>query len=310
MARLIDFTPEILAEVPDSDAVLFAPLRKSLREFCQVTDCWQEEGISGVTTGVTQANPAVFSSARHNLRDGELILLSDFVGMTELNGMSATVNRIDSDSYTVNEVTNGVASGVALDSTSFGAYVSGGAFVTNGINVTSGKSRYNVFTSIETVPYRILRVLYDTRPLTPISLKDLDRNSLFYAETPFQVPVSGQWELQNGTPIAYLVEGNKVIRTYPIPNQSKLGSLKVTVALQPSERGTYVADHILESYRDEIVLGATAILKGQKNQPWFDREGSLIDRELYEKKMYRVKNRIIRGNNNTQIYLSRGGYAC
>ena len=58
--------------------------------------------ISGVTA--TAADPTVFSKAGHELSDGDIVKLSGFNEMTEINGMTGTVNQLDSGTFEVNGV--------------------------------------------------------------------------------------------------------------------------------------------------------------------------------------------------------------
>jgi len=77
---------------------------------------------SSSITGVTQANPAVVTSA-NTFTNGETVTITDVVGMTELNGNTYTVaNRTDS-TFELS----------GIDSTAFTAYVSGG--VAQGVTI-------------------------------------------------------------------------------------------------------------------------------------------------------------------------------
>lgn len=80
-------------------------------------------------TGITQANPAVIT-ALNNLVVGQTVHISGVVGMTELNGNSYTVTAVSPTTITIN-----------VDSTGFGAYVSGGsaASLNNVINYVTGE---------------------------------------------------------------------------------------------------------------------------------------------------------------------------
>lgn len=71
-----------------------------------------------VITAITQANPAVVSDASHGLVDGQVVLISGVVGMTELNGKR----------FIIEELTSGTFSLLGVDSTGYGAYTSGGTY--------------------------------------------------------------------------------------------------------------------------------------------------------------------------------------
>jgi GNAT superfamily N-acetyltransferase len=96
-----------------------------------------EESLSALSsstltiTGITQADPAVITlSAAHTLEYGDEIYIDSVVGMTQLNGRRFLV--LDAPSSTTIEIMS--TSRAPIDSTGYGAYVSGGsvrtAFVT------------------------------------------------------------------------------------------------------------------------------------------------------------------------------------
>jgi hypothetical protein len=70
-------------------------------------------------TGVTVANPAVFTSAAHGYAVGQWIFISGLVGPTALNGRFGVVTAVTANTFTLSDV-----AGVPLASTD--AYVSGG----------------------------------------------------------------------------------------------------------------------------------------------------------------------------------------
>lgn len=80
------------------------------------TQFQQGAGLSGTITAVTQANPAQVTSANHGLATGDVITISNVVGMTELNGNTYTITVVNANAFTLN----------GTDSTGYSAYVSGG----------------------------------------------------------------------------------------------------------------------------------------------------------------------------------------
>lgn len=91
---------------------------------------YKDEGIivesDKVVTGITQANPGVITSVAHGYSTGDEIFFEDVVGMTQLNGKSFLVVRINADSYSLTDI-----DGAAINTTTYTAYSSGG--VTNRI---------------------------------------------------------------------------------------------------------------------------------------------------------------------------------
>ena len=113
-------------------------------------------GAAKAITGATQANPCVLTVTGHGLTVGDPFSIASIVGMTELNGNTYTVNTAPgADSLTLKDST-----GAIVDSTAFGAYVSGGTLTqhcirgnlfetgcTNSItwSPVAGATRYNVY---------------------------------------------------------------------------------------------------------------------------------------------------------------------
>lgn len=84
-------------------------------KFLFVTD-WLDDSQALSITGITQANPAVVSSAGHGLAAGTIVRIEDVVGMTELNGAAFVVTNPTTDAFELADV----------DSSGYAAYVSGG----------------------------------------------------------------------------------------------------------------------------------------------------------------------------------------
>jgi hypothetical protein len=81
---------------------------------------WRYFPTKSVTiTGATQANPCVITSAGHGFRTGVQVTISGVVGMTQLNGNTYTITRIDANTFSLDGV----------NSTGFTAYTSGGTAV-------------------------------------------------------------------------------------------------------------------------------------------------------------------------------------
>jgi len=74
--------------------------------------------LSVAITGATQANPCVIQASTTDLINGDQVIISGVVGMTQLNGNTYTVTVIDPTHFSLN----------GIDSTGFSAYVSGGTF--------------------------------------------------------------------------------------------------------------------------------------------------------------------------------------
>lgn len=67
-------------------------------------------------SGATQANPVVITATAHGYSNGNVVVIDDVVGMTELNGKEYTVANVTANSFELS----------GIDGTSFTAYSSGG----------------------------------------------------------------------------------------------------------------------------------------------------------------------------------------
>jgi hypothetical protein len=72
-------------------------------------------------TGITQANPGVVSITAHGYSNGDTVVISGVVGMTEVNGKRFKVANVTTNDFELQDI-----DGVDVDTTSFTAYASGG----------------------------------------------------------------------------------------------------------------------------------------------------------------------------------------
>jgi hypothetical protein len=73
-------------------------------------------GSPKTITAITAALPAVVTSTAHALTNGTIVVLSGIVGMTQLNGRAFVIANVAANTFELK----------GIDSTSYGAYVSGG----------------------------------------------------------------------------------------------------------------------------------------------------------------------------------------
>ncbi|NLG05963.1 MAG: hypothetical protein GX567_19370 [Clostridia bacterium] len=72
-------------------------------------------------TGVTQANPGVVTATSHGFTDGQVVLITGIVGMTELNSNHYIVVYINTNTFSLKTL-----AGVAVNTSAYTAYASGG----------------------------------------------------------------------------------------------------------------------------------------------------------------------------------------
>jgi hypothetical protein len=84
-------------------------------------------------TGITQANPAVVHDVAHGYSTGNYVFIRGVGGMSQVNGRYFKITVTDADHYSLSTV-----AGVAVDSSGYGAYTSGGTaqLVNNAIIMT------------------------------------------------------------------------------------------------------------------------------------------------------------------------------
>jgi hypothetical protein len=91
-----------------SDTQLFAAGATKLFRY------WPSKVVT--ITGATKANPCVITATGHGFRTGITVTISGVGGMTQLNGNTYTITRIDANSFSLDGV----------NSSSYGTYTSGG----------------------------------------------------------------------------------------------------------------------------------------------------------------------------------------
>jgi hypothetical protein len=72
-------------------------------------------------TGITQANPGVVTSASHGFANGDTVVISGVVGMTQVNGKRFTVASVATNTFQLQDI-----DGNNVNTTSYTAYTSGG----------------------------------------------------------------------------------------------------------------------------------------------------------------------------------------
>jgi hypothetical protein len=73
-------------------------------------------GGAKTITAITQGNPCIVTSAAHGLARGDRVTFAAIAGMTNLNGLTQTVEYVTSNTFAL----------YGVDSSAFGAYTSGG----------------------------------------------------------------------------------------------------------------------------------------------------------------------------------------
>jgi hypothetical protein len=98
-------------------------------------------GSTLAISGATQANPCVITTDQnHGFASGQVIGIAGVLGMVQLNGTTPAITVIDQKTFSLNGV----------NSTGFGAYISGGVITPNNRNIVVS---INDFPDSYTIPY-------------------------------------------------------------------------------------------------------------------------------------------------------------
>ena len=90
-------------------------------------------------TAITKANPAVVTSSSHGFSDGDWVFIQNVGGMTEVNGKYFKVAGKTTNTFQLNTV-----DGVAIDSSSYTTYTSGGT-AASVVQITSPYDKDDLF---------------------------------------------------------------------------------------------------------------------------------------------------------------------
>jgi hypothetical protein len=105
------YPPQKLVRTNDTTWVLSVP----------VFDGWLKSTEVDIE-GITQAGPPVITSTGHGFINGDVVYITDIVGMTYLNDEVYTVTRINADTFSLNDI----------DTTTYNPWVSGGKVIKAG----------------------------------------------------------------------------------------------------------------------------------------------------------------------------------
>ena len=84
--------------------------------------------LTGSITGATKANPCVITSATHGLATGQKVTITSVAGMTQLNNLTFTITKIDTNSFSLD----------GINSTGYSTYTSGGTWTVVAIGLGAG----------------------------------------------------------------------------------------------------------------------------------------------------------------------------
>ena len=107
-----------------------------------------------------------------------------------------------------------------------------------------------------TVVHEIIHGVFGTQE---IMAKPPDDLAVLYA---------ADWRTRTGTPIYLVGENERTVRVVPYPTADLTDTIKLWVALKPSQSTTVLEQRIVEEYRKEIAMGAMASLMASPKKPY------------------------------------------
>lgn len=96
-------------------------------------DCGLTYDLPIAITGATKANPVVVTATAHGFANGDAVLISDILGMTQLNGNTYIVANVTANTFELKDQTGATN----VNGTAYNTYVSGG-FVRKYVTTISG----------------------------------------------------------------------------------------------------------------------------------------------------------------------------
>lgn len=193
-------------------------------------------GSSKTITGISQANPCVVT-ATHDFQVGDIVVLDDIVGMTELNGRAFVVSAI---STTVSFTLAGV------DSTGYTAYDSAGTAVEQTMTAVGNIKDFNI----------------DQDAPTEIDITNLDST-----RKEFMLGLAGSWTMSCSMDIDSTDTGQ--LELADAQNDGLVRTFTLTLASGKVFAGRgYVMNFGAAGSPDAVVNGTLAV-RGTGQPSWF-----------------------------------------
>lgn len=185
-------------------------------------------------TGITKANPAVVTSANHAFLTGQTVTISGVAGMTQINGLSATVNVLTANTFQL----------VGVNSSGFSAYTSGGlasgVYQLDAPYIDVDLPLIQYAQSLDTLyvthplykPRKLTRTAHDRWTLTVIDFQDgpfLDENETATTITPSAT--TGNISLTASSALFASTDVGRLVR---IKHAAQSGCAKITAFASPT----------------------------------------------------------------------------
>ena len=163
--------------VSDGDNFMVGDMIRINDEHMHVTSIASE---SGSITGVTQANPAVVTSADHGLSNGENVRITGVTGMTKINNGIFTTANVTTDTFQLS----------GINSSSYTAYSSGGDWSRATLTIIKGRDGTSATTHTLHTPPSTLTPVYRINAKLPTNYSELSSDTMSFVRggRPFRYP--------------------------------------------------------------------------------------------------------------------------
>ena len=163
--------------VSDGDNFMVGDMIRINDEHMHVTSIASE---SGSITGVTQANPAVVTSADHGLSNGENVRITGVTGMTKINNGIFTTANVTTDTFQLS----------GINSSAYTAYSSGGEWSRATLTIIKGRDGTSATTHTLHTPPSTLTPVYRINAKLPTNYSELSSDTMSFVRggRPFRYP--------------------------------------------------------------------------------------------------------------------------
>lgn len=131
-------------------------------------------------------------------------------------------------------------------------------------STVAGTAEYEIEAPTQQRLSRVIKVTYNSSEIVPVAIDEVRHGAAMRAGIDTTVTSS------RGTPTSYYqrMPSDSAIYLWPVPDVSAAGALGVRAAFAPTRSASQVDDALFDTYLNEIVSGALAILMGTPGQPF------------------------------------------
>lgn len=163
----------------------------------------------------------------------------------------------------------------------------------DGFNTVATDSEYEIITPVDSTIADILKIKVNKELLEPKTQDDLE--SLYQ-----------EWRDVVGSPKYFFLRDTSSVVFSPIPDA--VYTVRLLVALKPTQAAQGVDEIIFEEYKDAIKHGALAYLMQMPEKSWFSPDMSVFYGTLFEASIVSAKLRAEQGYNLRKTFRVKPNY--